>query len=243
MPGPAVIFRDVHRHLRHVHDLQEQLNRIPVQRKAQQTKLARHEGALHEAQEAVKKHKVTAHKKEGELKDKHAQIGRFERQLNEITSKKEYDALQQEIAHARADCGRLEDEILTALTDADERSARLPELEKAAAQAKEELARFEADAATRKASLSAQLAEAQGKLAAAEALIPEDLRIQYRRLVGARGADALAAVRNRTCAACYTEITVQHHTDLQQEKFLACKSCGRFLYLPEQPAAGADEDE
>src|SRR5262249_4003550 len=114
MPAPADVFRAIHRLRRSAHDLQEQLDRFPRQLKAQQARVARQEELLRQAHDAIKKLKVTAQKMEGELKDRHAQIGKYERQLNEVTSKKEYDALQHEIAAARADCGRLEDEILTA---------------------------------------------------------------------------------------------------------------------------------
>ncbi len=53
------------------------------------------------------------------------------------------------------------------------------------------------------------------------------------------GPDGMAAVKNRSCAACSTEITAQSYNELLQEQFVACKSCGRILYLPEatQPVA------
>ena len=73
--------------------------------------------------------------------------------------------------------------------------------------------------------------------------MPERYREQYRRTVNVKGADALAAVRDRTCSACYTAITVQNLTDLRKEMFLTCKACGRLLYLPDEdaPAAGGEE--
>src|SRR6266851_4381340 len=112
MSGPAVIFREIHRLRRHTQNLQEQLERIPRQLKVQQGKAGRQEEVLREAQEALKKLKVTVQTKEKTLKDRHGQIAKYQKQLNEVTSKKEYDALQVEIAGAKADCQRLEDEIL-----------------------------------------------------------------------------------------------------------------------------------
>jgi predicted nucleic acid-binding Zn-ribbon protein len=233
MPGPAVIFREVHRLRRHARDLEEQIGRVPRQLKAQQAKAARQEGLVRECQEAIKHLKVQAHEKEVALKATHGLIAKHQKQLNEAASKKEYDALRAEIDGDREKCRRLEDEILAGWAEREEREAQLPELEKALRQAREEHDRFEEEAGRRRADLAGQLNDALGRLAGVEATVPETIRPQYARIVGALGADALAPVRDRTCSACHTEITAQNYNELQQEMFVACKSCGRILYLPE----------
>jgi predicted nucleic acid-binding Zn-ribbon protein len=233
MPGLTDLFREIHRLRRFGHDLREQLERVPRQLKAQQAKVARQEELLRQGQEALKHLKVTTHEKEVSLRSAHQQIAKHERQLNEAASKKEYDALKAEIAADREKCQRLEDEILQAMTDTDERTAALPALEQNVRQAKEEYTRAEQGAGERVASLQAQLAEAQAQLAAAETQIPADGRTQYDRVVNALGADALAAVTNRNCSACYTGITAQNYNDLLIGNLVLCKSCGRILYLPE----------
>jgi predicted nucleic acid-binding Zn-ribbon protein len=233
MPGPAVTFREVHRLRRLARDLQEQLDRVPRQLKAQQAKVARQEELYRECQEAIKRLKVEAHQQELALKATHGQIAKHQKQLNEATAKKEYDALRSEIDNDREKCRRLEDEILAGMAEGEERAAQLPELEKALQQARAEYARAEGEAGRRQADLAEQLHDAQSRLQEVEAAIPETIRPQYTRIVGARGADALAPVHNRTCSACHTEITAQSSNDLQQECFVVCKSCGRILYLPE----------
>ncbi len=233
MPGPAILFREIHRLRRFTNDLQEQIDRAPRQQKAQEAKIARQEEIYRQAQDAIKHLKVDIHSKEGLLKTTHGQIAKYQKQLNEAESKKEYDALQHEINDARAACQRLEEEILTGMGETEEKTAQLPELEKAVRLAKEEAAKFEAGAKERLAGLQSQLAEAQKQLQEQEATIPAAIRSSYDRFVTAHGADALSAVQGRTCAACYTEITAQQANELQQELFVPCKACGRILYLPE----------
>ena len=109
----------------------------------------------------------------------------------------------------------------------------MPELEKALKQAKQEYAEFEKTVSARQADLTGQLNEALGQLKAAEVNVPPNVLAQYQRIVASRGADALAAVRGRTCLACHSEITAQNYNELLQELFVVCKSCGRILYLPE----------
>jgi predicted nucleic acid-binding Zn-ribbon protein len=233
MSGPAVLFREIHRLRRFAHELQEQIDRLPRQQKAQQTKVARQEEIYRQAQDAIKHLKVEIHGKEGTLKSAHGQIAKYQKQLNDVGSKKEYDALQHEINDAKATCARLEEEIFTGMTESEEKAAQLPELEKAVRQAKDEYAKFESGMQERLTSYQTQLTEACKQLQEQESALPANLRAQYERNVAAQGPDALSAVQGRTCAACYTGITAQQYNELQQELFVSCRSCGRILYLPE----------
>jgi predicted nucleic acid-binding Zn-ribbon protein len=81
--------------------------------------------------------------------------------------------------------------------------------------------------------LTEQFDKALAELKDVEASLPAEIRPQYERLVATRGEDGMAAVMNRTCVACYTEITAQMYNDLLAARFVLCKSCGRLLYLPE----------
>jgi uncharacterized protein len=175
---------------------------------------------------------MASHEKEGQLRATLQQIGKHERQLNEAGSKKEYDALKSEIAADKKKCQELEDEILGCMAEIEERTAQLPELEKAVQQAKGEYAEFEKGSQARIQSLTEQLDETLRAVKEIESTLPADVRPQYDRLVAARGEDAMAAVEHRTCMACYTEITAQSYNDLMLSQFVLCKSCGRVLYLP-----------
>lgn len=233
MSAPALIFRDIHRLRRFLNDLQEQIDRVPRQLKAQQLRVKKQEDLQHETQETIKRLKVEAHSKEVTLRTTHSQISKYEKQLNEAASKKEYDALQSEIKQAQTHCQQLEDEILTCISDSEEKTAQLPQLEQAIQQIREEYARFEQSANERLADLNRQKAEAEQQLRDAEAQLPDNVKQSYQRVLAAHGAEALAPVRTRSCSACYTAITAQSYNELQQHLFLLCKSCGRILYLPE----------
>ena len=117
MASTAELMREIHRLRRFARDLQEQIDRAPRQLLAQKAKVMRQEDAARENQEAIKKLKVAVHEKEVTLKTTHGQIAKHQNQLNEAASKKEYDALQAEIAADRAKCGELEEESLTAMAE------------------------------------------------------------------------------------------------------------------------------
>jgi predicted nucleic acid-binding Zn-ribbon protein len=234
MSGPATLFREIHRLRRSAQDIKDQLDRFPRQLKAQQARVARQEELQREGQDRIKHLKVGIHDKEVTLKTTHGQIKKYEKQLDEAAGKKEYDALQLEIATAKAKCQSLEDEILTDMTTMEETTAQLPELERAVQQAREEYKQFEATSGEKRAELTKQLTETLARLKEAEAGIPGSIRPQYDRMVAAMGADAMACARNRICLACSTEITTQNHHELLQHNFVVCKACGRILYPPEE---------
>ena len=233
MSGPAKIFREIHRLRKHAKDLQTEIDRIPVQLKARQNRITQQEAGGKEAQDHLKHLKVQCHEREVLLKQTQQQVVKHEKQLQEAGSKKEYDALKSEIQREQDHCKQIEDEILATMMEIEERTAALPEAEKAAKQAKLDYAEYEKNTEVRKTSLMELLTQALQSLKEVEATLPEELEVQYRRMVTARNEDALAPVQGRTCVACYTEITAQAQNDLLSGRLAVCKACGRILYLPE----------
>lgn len=230
-PGPTL--REIHRLRRHARDLQTEIERGPRALKAQENRLAQQEANQHAAQEGLKHQKVATHEKEGSLRAVHQQITKYQKQQNEAAGSKEYEALRSEIVAAQKSAAELEDQILESMAATEEQTARLPSLEQAVARAKDELAKFRADYQPRQDRLASELQQVQTELKQVETGLPDDMRQQYTRLTTAMGADAITAVEGRTCVACYTEITAQNYNELMQGHFVACKSCGRMLYLAE----------
>jgi len=233
MPSPGAIVRDIHRLRRSVRDLTTRIDHGPKQLQAQHNKVLRQEEILKKAQDELKHLKVKTHDRELSLKITNDQKTKYERQLNDIMSKKEYDALKHELATTREQFARLEDEILAGMMEIEERQAKLPELEKGLAQTRADAAQFERDYQARMADLAGQRDRAAKELAQVEATLPDDIKPQYDRLIGSKAEDAMSAVEGKTCLACYTEITTQNHHDLLQGVLILCKSCGRILYLAE----------
>jgi hypothetical protein len=70
-------------------------------------------------------------------------------------------------------------------------------------------------------------------------LIPQPVLAHYDRLV-ARGKKGVALVRNQVCAGCHMRLPIGTINVLMQHQDVQlCDSCGRYLYLVEEPAAAA----
>src|SRR6185295_6585741 len=153
--------------------------------------------------------------------------------LDEAAGKKEYDALKLEITHTQDGIRKLEDEILEAMAETEDRAAALPGVEKELQEAKKQRDNFDKESQAKSVELNQQREDVLAKLKAEEDKLPEDARALYDRLIKAHGADALSAVEGRICVACYTEITQQNYNELRNGIFVPCKNCGRVLYLSE----------
>ena len=168
---------------------------------------------------------------EGALKQTEQRLDKLAGDLNSAGSKKEFDAKQSEIAQATVKKGELEDAVLTAITEIEDRTAKLPEVDKAWASAQAEFAQARKDGEERLDRMLADQKESQAKLVETEKLLPVEVKSQYDRLVKAYGADGLAAVKGKSCQQCRTTIPEQIRTSLLGEKFICCVTCGRGLYL------------
>jgi predicted nucleic acid-binding Zn-ribbon protein len=237
--APGVPFQELHRLLAHAANLRSEIDLAPKKLQMHKDKLAKQEQELKDYLESTRKAKVHQHEKEVSLKELNLKIDKWEGQINSVNSKKEFDALKHEIAGAREQCRKLEDQILEAMTDVETRSSRQPELERALAAAKTKTAQLIDDLQSRRNEHTTQLAAALEQIAAIEETMLPDLRATYLRLKEAQGDQALALVRTRTCQACYTTLTAQMYNDLLNGRLVPCKSCGRILYLETAPAAEA----
>ncbi len=231
MSGPGPILREAHRLRRHIKELETKIEQGPRTLKAHQNKLAQQEEVFRQTQDTLKQVKVRIHEKEVSVKATEQQIKKYEKQLGDVSSKKEYDALRAEIAASQEIIRKLEDETLELMAEAEEKSALLPEADKALQKARADFAQFEQDHKDRLARHAEDRARAADELKAIEATLPDDLKQPYQRMVAAKGADALSGVKGTICSACYTEITSQMSSDLRRDQYLPCRNCGRILYM------------
>jgi predicted nucleic acid-binding Zn-ribbon protein len=70
----------------------------------------------------------------------------------------------------------------------------------------------------------------QVQVSAAEQILPADILPQYKRLVQAYGANALAPVINKSCSECYVSVTAQVYVELRAGRVRFC-TCGRLMYV------------
>ena len=232
VPVPAVL-KTLHRLRKHLKALQDEIDRGPRVLAARQQNMTAAEKTHAAAHDALKKLKLQQKDDEGSLKQAEQRLAKLSADIHSAGSKKEFDAKTHEIEFTTTKKGELEDAILAAMTEIEERTADLPTVDTTWADARAEFAEYQTEAQARLERLLADQAATQAELAETEAKLPADVKPKYDRLVKTHGPDAMAGVNGRTCQHCRTTVTEQVKNNLTGGAFVCCPNCGRGLYLVE----------
>jgi predicted nucleic acid-binding Zn-ribbon protein len=222
---------ELHRVLLASREVQESVDRGPRQLKARQQAVAQKLADLETLKQKHKALRVSADQKSLQLKSNEAKIGDLKVKLNQAASNREFDIIRGQMEADTVANSVLEDEILDALEKVDAAHLAIKKLEEEVAQAKVDEARVAGEISAAQPGFQSRLAELQAATAAAESRLPEEVRLQYRRLVGAYGAAALAEVEGNTCNSCYVSLPPQMVMQVRSGQVMFCKTCGRLLYM------------
>ena len=211
--------------------------RIPGERQSHERRVAAAARALASLDQRMEEAQKRRRALEREIAALDVQVHHFEHQLESVTDQRQFEAVQHEIAGAKAKRDAVETEALERL-EAEEKGARerpalaeeLAKLEHAAAEAGAKLDAEEARLGARLAELDA------ARTRVASALAPA-ARTRYDRLRSGRSGRAIAAMTGNACGACQS---AQPPHALQEARkrdaLLMCEGCGRLLLMPPEDA-------
>jgi uncharacterized protein len=234
-PGKAVA--EIHKRHLEMQEVQEQMDRGPRLLKARQQVMQQKLADLEAQKQKHKTLRMAADQKSLQLKSNEAKIAELRVKLNQASSNREFDIIRAQIDADTMANSVLEDEILDTLEKVDAAQIAVRQLEEAVAAAKVEESRIAAEYQGALPALQSRLAELKVALAEAETGLPPDFMLQYRRLVAAHGAGALAHMDGNTCSSCYVSLTAQMSVQVRAGQILFCKTCGKLLYGVDSAAA------
>jgi len=226
--------------LKTLHELHQQLQEVqdalakgPRQINAKKLAVEKKKAELEARRQKLKQLKLTADQKNLQLKTNENKIGDLRAKLNLAASNREYEIITGQIDADTMANSVLEDEILETLTKIDQTQIEVKHAEQDVAAAEADLQKTMQQVQSVEPGLLERSRALGAEVAAAEKFLPDEIVPQYRRSVQAHGADALAAVENRTCTSCHLQLTMQKIVELGSGKLMFC-SCGRLLYLPDK---------
>jgi predicted nucleic acid-binding Zn-ribbon protein len=230
----AELLETLHRIHRQLGDLRDRQERGPRQVRAREANVAKIEAELAAAQDAVKQAKMTADRKQLDLKASELKIAEWKVKLNACASNKEYQTLVDQIAAGEMAGSVLADEILEGMEKTDQLETAVTEVKSRLEASKTDLAKVR-DAVVQEGQVVAgDIQRLDAELAEAEKQLPADFRDDYRRVIRAKGADGMARVVDGVCDGCGQQVQINRQNQLLLSKAVFCTACGRLLYRSER---------
>jgi predicted nucleic acid-binding Zn-ribbon protein len=217
--------RDLYRIQRELARIPEALREMTLDFEAEKIRTAELENSLKQVQLRQKQ-------KEGELSEKEALIRKYDTQLTQVKTNKEYTTLQGEIANLKADNSMLEDQILSIMEEIDQAQRALREERERLTRAEKELQEQQKELQQKGEVLKQEAQGLNAKRAEIMAQVPPETRELYDRIVEKKEGLALVPVEGETCSACRIEIRPQLLNEIKlKEALVVCENCSRILYF------------
>jgi predicted nucleic acid-binding Zn-ribbon protein len=231
MAVSTTVLRELHRLHSQLSDLRERLDRGPSRVQAHETNVARQQAALASARENVQQTKKIVDSKQLDLGTGENKILDLKAKLNGCGSNKEYQMLLEQIAASEMANSVRADEILEAMEKVDQLEVSVAEQKALLSTAEKELVSCRDAVAAEASVIEGDIGRLEGELTAADQGLPADFKIDYRRVIQAKGADGMAEAEDGVCQGCGYQITLNMQTELMLSKPIFCKACGCLLYM------------
>ena len=195
------------------------------------------DGKLEEMDQAIQKIKDESKditklrdEKETDLREIGGQIEKFQGQLYQVKTNREYESLQHEIDALKEKSSKVEDVILELL----EKTERIAGT---AAEEEKKLTEFRRDAEKEKGELDSRSRELADEIAIKRderkrlvVHLDDALVTRYDRIREKKTGLAVASVQNGACGGCFRRIPPQEIQELKKMKrIITCEGCGRII--------------
>jgi len=169
--------------------------------------------------------------KEKDLEDNRIKRQKYEGQLYQVKTNKEYSAVLAEIEDVKQEKARIEEEIL-GLMEQQERTAADVKDAEARCEARESHGRSEeARIADKLRGVEADLALVRSERVQVARELPPTVLADYDKILRHRGVAVVEVTKPNFCGGCHVTMTPQRLQELRQQNTLIhCESCGRYLY-------------
>lgn len=159
----------------------------------------------------------------------------YESQLLEVTTAREYTALQHEIDAEKRKSAQMEEEILNLMDLIEEKAKHIEEKEKA-------FSAEDKDIRAKKDKLQAEYdsiddtlkKQYEGRKKVLINVRP-DILSQYDRIWRSRRTPVVVPIKKNACSGCFRALPPQEINEARKrERLLTCEACGRIIYWPEE---------
>ncbi len=227
------LLRRLHRIHQQRSDLQSQVRRGPLQIKAVQASVDASAAEVAAAAALLKKTRMVSDEKHLQLLTREAHVRDLERRLNAAATNKEFTLLNEQIAADVQANSVQNDEIFEILERIDMLEGQLTVVKQKHAQTEADATKRINEIEERQKRVVIDLDRIEVQLEETESTIPVTVKADYKRLLEARGDEALAPIENESCGGCHQTLTTQVLSRIMLSTLTYCPNCNAMLYMPE----------
>jgi len=218
----------------HIFKLEDALCEIPETIKSMEDEFKEKSVGLKNLEDGVKALQVNRKENEVELETKEGVIKKYQSQLYQVKTNKEYTALQEEIGRVRADNSLIEEAIIKILDQIDDENKKIAQEKESLKQKEIKLNEEKKALKEEEARLKTELEDIGKKRAALVPAVDKGILAKYEKIVRNRDGLAVVAVRNDSCQGCFRVMPPQVINEMKMKKdIVMCDYCARILYIEE----------
>ena len=177
---------------------------------------------------------------EMELMGVEGRITKYQGQLLDVRTNKEYQAMLHEIEACRAERAGLDEKILLEMEESEKRHAAVRGLEEALERRRRETSQGKAHLDAEIQDLKRRAETLEAERVELEAGVAPDYLQPFLKVARQRKGLALVAVRDERCGGCHVRVMPKLIQQVRRATgLIACDSCKRFLYVPDEPSRPA----
>jgi predicted nucleic acid-binding Zn-ribbon protein len=218
----------------HIFKLKDDMDGIPVRIKVIEGSFREKTANLKRMEDSLKQLQVKRKEREVDLETKEGAIKKYQSQLYQVKTNKEYAALQEEIERARADNSLVEEDIIKILDqiDADNREIAKEKdfIKKEEQGLNDEKKKLEWEGQSIKEEIDK--IETQRKELASK--VEKNILARYEKILKNRDGLAVVPVAGDSCQGCFRRLPPQVINEIMMgSDIIVCENCTRILYIEE----------
>jgi predicted nucleic acid-binding Zn-ribbon protein len=177
---------------------------------------------------------------EMELMGVETKITKYQTQLLDVKTNKEYQAMLHEIEGCKAERAALDEKILLEMEESEKRHAAVRALEETLERRRRETTQGKARLDTETEELKRRASTLEAERANLEAGVSAEYLQPFLKVARQRKGLALVAVRDERCGGCHVRVMPKLIQQVRRATgLIACDSCKRWLYVPDEPSRPA----
>jgi len=219
--------------------LEQQIAEFPRLFERLEQHLAGQENQLVMLRSRIEEQEKLRRSKELDIESRVEQIKKYQGQLVQVKTNKEYSALLAEINGLKTKNSLMEDDILELMESIERAKKTMAETHKEVEQEKHRIVQVKQEKEREQTDIQGQLTEQQAIRQQLAVAVEEKVLKEYAKLLKLRNGLAVAGTDDAgTCSGCHVALTPQMFAEVRTGDFLhRCPTCFRFVYWNANSAA------